>query len=141
MKPLEFYNLGLSLASLASTEAERRNVVGRLYYGLHHETCCRFFRENPHQPHLPRFRRHTELYERLNNPADVRAHRVAQYLNRLKTLRTIADYELGPITYRRQPLSSQQFMTLALQLGQVLLQALDAYSPGEAADGCNCPSQ
>ena len=141
MKPIDFYNLGVSLASQASSEAECRNVVGRLYYGLHHETCCRFFRENPHQPHLPRFRRHTELYERLNNPNDARAHRVAQHLNRLKTLRTIADYELGSITYSRQSLSSQQFMTLALQLGQRLLQALEAYSPGEAPDGCNCPTQ
>ena len=141
MKPIDFYNLGVLLASQASTEAERRNVVGRLYYGLHHETCCRFFRENPYEPYLPRLRRHTELYQRLNNPNDARAHRVAQHLNRLRILRTIADYELGTLSYRNRPLTSNQFMALALQSGQRLLQALEAYSPGEAPDGCNCPTR
>ena len=139
MKPIDFYNLAVSLASQVSTEAEHRTVVGRLYYGLHHEACCRYFRENPNSTPLPRFSRHTELHRRFNRAGDAGSQRVAQHLYRLKILRTIADYELGALSYRNRPLTSSQFMALALQSGQRLLQALEAYSPGEAEDGCNCP--
>ena len=141
MKPIDSYDLAVSLAPQVSTEAEHRTVVGRLYYGLHHEVCCRYFRENPNSPPLPRFRRHTELHRRLNSPSDVRSQRVAQHLYRLKVLRTIADYELGALSYANRPLTSNQLMALALQSGQRLLQALEAYSPGEAPDGCSCPTQ
>ena len=40
MRPLEIYRLGLRLAGSATSEAERRNVIGRLYYGLHHEAAA-----------------------------------------------------------------------------------------------------
>ncbi len=41
MTPLEFYELGLALSRSAAAPAEHRTVIGRLYYGLHHEACCR----------------------------------------------------------------------------------------------------
>ena len=50
MKPLDFYQLGVRLANSGRTEAEHRAAIGRLYYGLHHEACCRYFRWLP----LPR---------------------------------------------------------------------------------------
>ena len=43
MRPLDFYRLGIELSSDAYTEARQRTVVNRLYYGLHHEACCRLF--------------------------------------------------------------------------------------------------
>ena len=43
MRPLDFYDLGVQLAASARTEAEYRATIGRLYYGLHHEACCRYF--------------------------------------------------------------------------------------------------
>ena len=40
MKPLDFYRLGVEMASSSVTEAEHRTAIARLYYGLHHEACC-----------------------------------------------------------------------------------------------------
>ena len=43
MRPLDFYRLGVALAYSADSETLQRTVINRLYYGLHHEACCRFF--------------------------------------------------------------------------------------------------
>ena len=52
MRPIELYNLGVVAARTADTEAKRRSAVGRIYYGLHHEACCRFFRINSGRQHI-----------------------------------------------------------------------------------------
>ena len=141
MKPMEYYNFGAGLASKASTEAECRTVVGRLYYGLHHEACCRYFRENPNGTPLNRNGRHTELHRRFNSPGNAISQKIGQELNQLRILRNKADYELGSLLHGNRSLTPREFMELALQSSKRLLEALEAYSPGEAPDGCNCPTQ
>ena len=116
-------------------------VIGRIYYGLHHEACCRYFRENPTLVPLPIRRRHTELSERYNTLPDSTAKGVGNLLNDLRLLRAQADYELGQMTYRGRPLSTEQCLNASLRLGQRLLEQLDRYSHGEAVDGCNCPTR
>ncbi len=138
MRPLEFYRLGAATAPAAQSEAEQRTVVGRLYYGLHHEACCRFFRENPNSVPLNRTRRHTDLKDRYNLPPDQSSKMVAILLNDLRFLRTQADYELIQIRYRSRTLTGQQLVNTATTLAAQLLRALENYSPGEADDGCDC---
>ena len=140
VKPIDFYHLGVAEAANASSEARQRMVVGRVYYGLHHEVCCRYFRENPASDPLPRRQRHIELCHRFNTMTDSRAKRVGNLLNDLRHLRTQADYELGHLEFRGQIVSGVQFLNTALRLGQELLQQLELYSPGEAQDGCGCPT-
>ena len=58
----------------------------------------------------------------------------------LKELREEADYELAPpLRFRNRSIDARQFMDLAVEHSQQLLDALETYSPGEAEDGCNCP--
>ena len=115
-------------------------VVGRVYYGLHHDACCRYFRENPNSDPLPRRRRHIELCDRFNTSTDSTAKGVGNLLNNLRELRTQADYELGQLEYKGRILSAIQLLSTALRVGHNLLQQLERYSPGEARDGCNCPT-
>ena len=115
-------------------------VVGRVYYGLHHEACCRFFRENPNADPLQRRSRHTELCRRFNTLIGAVPKQVGNLLDDLRELRTQADYELGQLRYSGRTLSPNQLVGMALTLGQQLLRQLDIYSPGEAHDGCNCPT-
>ena len=141
MKPLDFYRLGLLMADSASTEAEHRNVVSRLYYGLHHEACCRYFRENPYAPVLGRGSRHTQLIRRFESIGNAVAVDVSRLLDRLFVMRNIADYELGSsLSYRNLPVDSRTLMGLAIIVARDLLDALERYSPGEAPDGCDCPT-
>ena len=140
MKPIDFYHFGVTEAPNASSEAQQRMVVGRVYYGLHHEACCRYFRENPTCDPMPRHRRHFELCSRFNSSTDSTSKRVGNLLNDLRGLRTQADYELGHLEYRGQILSATQLLNAALFVGTNLLQQLERYSPGEAHDGCNCPT-
>ena len=112
--------MGLVLASQVATEAECRTVVGRLYYGLHHEACCRYFRENPNGTPLSRNGRHTELHRRFNAPSNARSQLVGRQLNRLRIMRNKADYELGNLSYGSRTLTPVQFMDLALQCGRRL---------------------
>lgn len=115
-------------------------VVNRLYYGLHHEACCRFFRENPMSGPLNRNRRHTDLRNRFNNLSHPESRNVSRLLNDLMALRAQADYRLTPpLRFRNRQLNVQQLVGLALVSAQQLLDALEAFSPGEAEDGCNCP--
>ena len=139
MKPLDFYRLGLSLAETAKSEAEQRTVVNRLYYGLHHEACCRYFRNNPDSEPVYASRRHSELRNRYTSHADERANTVGQRLHYLIELRRLADYQLAPpLSFRGQTLDPLEFMGMALEAGRQLLDALEDYSPGEAEDGCTC---
>ena len=140
MKPLDFYRFGLTTAPDADTEAEQRTVIGRLYYGLHHEACCRYFRENPGAPPLGRGSRHAQLARRFSASDDV-ANRIRRLLKDLLNMRRISDYELGSlITYQKREIDSRTLMGMALIVARELLDALDTYSPGEAPDGCDCPT-
>ena len=140
MRPLEFYRLGIAAASNAVSEPVQRMVVNRLYYGLHHEACCRFFRENPMSGPLNRSRRHTDLRDRFNSLSNPESRNVSRHLNDLMMLRTEADYRLAsPLRYRNRPFSVQQLFHQALESARQLLDALEEFSPGEAEDGCNCP--
>lgn len=140
MKPLEFYRLGTQMASSANSEAHLRTAISRIYYGLHHESCCRYFRKEPSAQPLNRNQRHTELRERFNRPDDPVASKVSQLLNNLIAMRSEADYQLAPpLRYRGRSYSPEQLTQRALETGRELLQALEDYSPGESPDGCSCP--
>ena len=56
-------------------------------------------------------------------------------------MRNLADYELSPaIQYAEEEVDASQLMNLALAAAEDLLDALEAFSPGEAPDGCDCPT-
>ena len=140
MRPLEFYRLGIGLANSATTEAEQRNAVGRLYYGLHHEACCRYFRQNPDAQPLSRGRRHKQLTDRYGSLHSSPPKRIRRLLKQLSSMRNISDYELtSPARYRQKTLTALELMQLAVTVAEELLNALNDYSPGEAEDGCRCP--
>ena len=139
MRPLDFYQLGLHLSTLAATEAEYRNVVGRLYYGLHHEACCRYFRVHPGASPLGRGSRHFHLISRYKSLGNRDARRVRRHLGRLSSLRNISDYELdSAMRYRGRTYSPADLMTTAVSVAAELLAALEDFSPGAAVDGCIC---
>ena len=141
MRPLDFYHLGLRLADSADTESEWRTVVGRLYYGLHHEACCRYFRENPNDPPLPRNGRHSALIERFGGEPGTVDNDVARTLRLMLRMRNVCDYELGnAIRLDQRTLTAEQLARLALIVAGGLLTALESFSPGEAPDGCDCPT-
>lgn len=139
MKPMEFYRLAVALAQRATSEQWQRTVVGRLYYGLHHEACCRYYRANPSAASLGRGSRHASLQARFNQPRDAKSMKVANLLRQLRHLRTQADYELGQMyDLGRKPVTPAQALSSATNVAELLLQALESYSPGEAPDGCVC---
>ena len=139
MRPLEFYRLGIDSAVSAVSEPLQRTVVNRLYYGLHHEACCRYFRENPWAQPINTRGRHIELRNRFAQSNDPSSRRVGDLLNDLIRLRTEADYQLvPPLRFRNQSLNAQQLMSLAIEISGQLFDALESYSPGEAPDGCEC---
>ena len=141
MKPLDFYRLGIESSANANTEAVQRTVIGRLYYGLHHESCCRFFRENPAARPLNRNRRHTDLIARYREMDDCAASDIASLLLTLSVLRSEADYELvPPLRFENRSHSTKEMMEYAVKFAEQLLEALDRYSPGDAPDGCRCPT-
>ena len=140
MKPLDFYRLGLALAANAGSEAVQRTAVSRLYYGLHHEACCRFFRENPAARPLNRNRRHSGLVDRCRELDDSITTEIAQLLVTLSLLRSESDYQLAPpLRFRNQSYSPRDEMEYAVGFASQLMEALDLYSPGAAPDGCRCP--
>lgn len=142
MKPLDFYQLGIELAEAANTEAGHRTVVNRLYYGLHHEACCRFFRVNPSAAPLQRRSRHTSLRRMFNNPMDPVAANVARLIRSLEIFRAECDYRLSQnIVFGNSEYQPRQAMEVAVRTAQELLDALEQYSPGAAEDGCDCPVQ
>ena len=128
------------LASAATTESEHRAAINRVYYGLHHDACCRYFRTEPAPQPLNRNRRHTDLRERFNRPQDAVASNVGQLLGRLMRLRNEADYQLQPpLRYQNRSYTSERLMRRAVDTGEELKLALETYSPGESPDGCDCP--
>ena len=136
MRPLNFYDLGLRLVEEGRTEAEQRTGVSRLYYGLHHEAACRYFRENPDAPPIPRNRRHAALREVFRALGTPLGADIASRLRRLAWMRGECDYRVGaPLRYAgaEEPLSTT--VSRALTTAADCLAALDAYSPGESADG------
>ena len=142
MKPIEFYNSGVAVAQGVAGEAEHRMVVSRIYYGLHHEACCRFFRVNTQAPYLQKNgSRHRKLIERYRKaPGNITSRRIGDLLDQLRLLRTTADYDLAGMTFDHKPISGASLLATAIQKGKSLLVALDQYSPGEARDGCQCVS-
>lgn len=139
MRPLDFYYLGVQMATSAETEAEHRNVIGRLYYGLHHEACCRYFRNHPAASPLGRGSRHSLLNKRYGALNNRNARRVQSLLAQLSHLRNIADYNLvGPVRYQNRTRSAADLMSIAVSVAADLLDALEIFSPGPAADGCVC---
>ncbi|MYE54351.1 MAG: hypothetical protein F4X34_04040 [Chloroflexi bacterium] len=141
MKPLDFYRLGLQMASSASSETEYRTAISRIYYGLHHESCCRYFRREVAPAPLNRNRRHTELRDRFNSLSGTASNTIGGRLNDLIIIRNEADYQLvSPLRYKGRSYSVEQLIYRAVSLAQELLDALETYSPGEASDGCNCPT-
>ena len=140
MRPLDFHRLGLRLAQDAVTEAQQRIAVTCLYYGLHHEACCRFFRNNPFARPLNRNRRHRELRDRYYYSIEPHAGYVAELLGELSSLRAECHYQLTlPLRFRGASYQPDQMLELALDRSNRLLSALEIYSPGEAPNNCNCP--
>ena len=141
MKPLDFYRIGMKIASSADMEAEHRTAINRMYYGLHHDACCRYFRENPDASPLERGSRHRRLIERYGIDENDFSNEVSELLSMLSEVRNIADYELGSLMrYREWRIGSHEFMIMAMTISEELLEALEIYSPGEASDGCDCPT-
>ena len=139
MRPLDFYRAGMALADVASSESLRRTVVNRLYYGLHHEACCRYFRENPGAPPLDRNRRHAQLVDRYRNSPEPAGKEIGRCLKDMARLRREADYELvPPLRFKNRSIDSRELVDFALDISQQLLAALERYSPGAAPDGCRC---
>ena len=140
MKPSDFYQLGVRLANSGRTEAEHRAAIGRLYYGLHHEACCRYFRENPGAQPLGRGSRHAQLIDRYSALRASPTQRIRRLLRQLSRMRNISDYELaGPIRYQKRDHNAVQLMRTAVVVAEGLLAALEDFSPGESEDGCHCP--
>ena len=141
MRSLDFYYLGRRLAESAITEAEYRTAIGRLYYGLHHEACCRFFRENPDSSPLGRGSRHRVLAERYGGQRNESEQRIARLLTQASTIRNLADYELSEaIRYEDREYSARELLDVALVISADLLAELESFSPGEAPEGCDCPT-
>ena len=141
MKPLDFYRLGVQIASTASSEAQYRTAISRIYYGLHHEACCRYFRRELSPSPLNKNRRHTELRDRFNRLGESAPTTIGLRLSDLIIMRNEADYQLvPPLRYKRKSYSAEQLMQIAVDVGEELLDALERYSPGEAPDGCDCPT-
>lgn len=139
MRPLEFYRLGLRLAESADTEVKRRTAVSRMCYGLHHEACCRYFRENPDDPPLARNGRHTALIQRFRDKPRSIERDIASMLDHIRQMRNVCDYELDSrIQFRQLTIDSEQLVGMALIVANDLLGALEDFSPGEALDGCDC---
>ena len=134
MKPIEFYNLSLAVAPGVTSGAERRKVVSLIYYGLHYEACCRFFRVNTQTPYLRKDgTRHKDLISKYRNaPGDLNSRRIGDLLDQLRPLRTTADYDLAAMAFGRQTISEVVLLAAAIKKGKSLLAALDRYSPGEA---------
>ena len=139
MRPLDFRDLALYLIGSTPNEAALRSAVSRLYYGLHHESCCRYFRENPDATPIQRNRRHAELPERFGNSGDPVQRNIAFLLRLLADLRGECDYNVaGPLLHNGAHVTPEAVLREALTTAERLLAALNAYSPGESANGAEC---
>ncbi len=140
MRPLDFYELGRQMAGSAQTEAEQRTVVNRLYYGLHHEACGRYFQKEVRPQPINRNRRHRGVLDRFNRSIDPIGGNVARLLGELMRLRGVADYQLpSKITRMRNIENTEQLMRRSIGVSEQLKSALDRYSPRETPDGFEYP--
>ena len=113
VKPLEFYRLGVLTVPGAVFEPQQRTVVNRLYYGLHHEACCRYFRKFPWSQAINSNRRHTDLRIRFSSSDDPISKTVGSLLGDLMRLRTEADYRLvQPLRFRNRSMDVRQLLSL-----------------------------
>ncbi len=141
MRPLELYDLGMELAARADGESVQRSAVNRLYYGLLHEACCRYFRVNPSAAPIPRSRRHREVGDRFRSKGDETSLNIVRLLRILAGLRTECDYNLTrELMHGGRAYPPSDILTIAVDFAGEILAALEEYSPGEAEDGCNCPA-
>ena len=139
MRPLSFFELGHRMAAAATEDSERRTAINRLYYGLHHEACCRYFRATPLADGLGRNNRHSDLRDRFNKPSDAKAMLVATRLRSLMEMREEADYQIGGLLLiKGRTRSVEDVLGMALSTADQLLEALESYSAGPASDGCRC---
>ena len=140
MRPLDLYELGQQMAHSARTEAEQRTAVNRLYYGLHHEACGRYFQTAIQPQPLNRNRRHSDIRDRFHRSFDQDGMRVAQLLGELMQLRGVADYQLpSRIRGMHSIQSAEQLMRRSIGVSEQLKSALDRYSPDETPDGFEFP--
>ena len=127
------------MADSASSEPEFRAAISRIYYGLHHESCCRYFRREISPAPLNRNRRHTELTDRFKISSDPAGAGISVRLNNLRMMRSEADYQLVlPLRYIGRSYSVERILERSVSIGEELLELLEEYSPGEAPDGCEC---
>ncbi len=139
MRPLDYYDLGVELASEQSSEIRQRTAVNRLYYGLHHEACCRYFRENPSADPIPRTRRHRELGDRFSRSHDPVSRDIARRLRELSQLRAECDYRLSDaLRFAGSIYRVKEVLEISVRIAGDLLDALDIYSPGNASEDCDC---
>ncbi len=132
MRPLDIYDLSVWLSEQATTEAGKRAAVSRLYYGLHLEACCRYFRENPNALPLSRNRRHAALPDLFRSSLPQYEH-IADGLAALSAMRAECDYRVaGPLQHERMIVTIDELLAEALSTAAALLADLDAYSPGES---------
>ena len=45
---------------------------------------------------------------------------------------------MAGMTFNRVAINDNELLAVAVKTGELLLKALEQYSPGEAADGCQC---
>ena len=139
MRPLDFHDLALRLPDGTPTEAAQRSAVSRLYYGLHHEACCRYFRENPGASPIQRSRRHSELPLRFSNSGEPVQRDIVFLLRLLADMRGECDYNLaGPLLHNGAYSTPETMLREALIAATRLLSALNSYSYGESPDGAEC---
>ncbi len=142
MRPLDFYELGRQMVGSAQTEAEQRTAVNRLYYGLHHEACGRYFQREPAPQPLNRNSRHSDIQSRFRSGFNTDGMRVGELLGQLSRLRNVADYELHSevnVPRDRSIKSAEQLMRMSITVSEGLKTALDSYSPSETPDGLEYP--
>ena len=139
MRPLDFHDLALRLPDGTPTEAAQRSAVSRLYYGLHHEACCRYFRENPGASPIQRSRWHSELPLRFSNSGEPVQRDIVFLLRLLADMRGECDYNLaGPLLHNGAYSTPETMLREALIAATRLLYALNSYSYGESPDGAEC---
>ena len=62
-------------------------------------------------------------------------------LRSILNMRNVADYELQEtVQFNRMSLGAKELVHLAQFVASDLLTALEDFSPGEASDGCDCPT-
>ena len=128
MDALAFIDLAQSL-SVAGSECEWRTAVSRSYYGLFH-IVAEFL--DAHQVGIPKNAGgHMEAYRSLNECKVEALRSVARVLNKLRTDRNSADYDLADRGFSDNRLAQASFATAKRACDGFLLIVCD---PKKAAD-------